>query len=103
MLDKPVYWQDYYEGSEAEKYVQRHYSYSDRIRYYWTDDDALKAVATLFEALDGVEIAETLVSQYLPRQYAQVALGNEGINAKGLVIAAIRTALAAYSEACRVD
>lgn len=103
MLDKPVYWQDYYEGSEAEKYVQRHYSYSDRIRYYWTDDDALKAVAALFEALDGVEIAETLVSQYLPRQYAQVALGNEGINAKGLVIAAIRTALAAYSEACRVD
>ena len=103
MQNKPVYWQDYYDGSEAERYVQRHYSYSDRIRYYWTDAEALNAVNALFLALEGQDIAETLISQYLPRQYAQVALEASAATAKGLVIAAIRTALSAYSEACGFD
>lgn len=103
MLNRPEYWQDYYDGTAAEKYVQRHYSYSDRIRYYWTDVAALQAVDELFATLDGVEIAETLVSQYLPRQYAQVALTGEVVSAKDLAVAAIRTALKAYSEACGFD
>ncbi|MBL1421906.1 MAG: D-tagatose-bisphosphate aldolase, class II, non-catalytic subunit [Alphaproteobacteria bacterium] len=103
MLNRPEYWQDYYEGTAAEKYVQRHYSYSDRIRYYWTDADALQAVDRLFAALDGVVIAETLISQYLPRQYADMAINGEEASAKSLVIAAVRTVLSGYSEACDFD
>ena len=35
MLAEPGNWQGHYHGSEAEQRVQRHYSFSDRIRYYW--------------------------------------------------------------------
>ncbi|MBL1418998.1 MAG: D-tagatose-bisphosphate aldolase, class II, non-catalytic subunit [Alphaproteobacteria bacterium] len=102
MLKQPQYWQDYYHGSAGEQYLQRHYSYSDRIRYYWTNKAAQQAVDELFDALNGVEIAETLISQYLPRQYAQVAQGQLPATATELVIAAVRAALTPYSKACSV-
>lgn len=103
MLKRPEYWQDYYHGTPDEQYLQRHYSYSDRIRYYWTDDEAINAVERLFTALEEQEIPETLVSQYLPRQYAQIAQTNDKITARSLAISAIRSALTPYSKACSVS
>ena len=35
MLAAPENWAKYYEGSDAELALQRHFSYSDRMRYYW--------------------------------------------------------------------
>ena len=94
MLEKPAHWQAYYEGDAQAQYFQRHYSYSDRIRYYWTDPAAQKAVNRLLETLQGHHIPEPLISQFMPRQTG-VAGG-----ATALLIHAIRTALAPYSYAC---
>ena len=99
MLAAPKNWAGYYPGSDAEKYVQRHFSYSDRIRYYWNLPDARGAVAALFDALGERELPETLVSQYLARVYDDVSAGTLTPTARNLAIASIRKALEPYSIA----
>ncbi len=63
MNDKPNYWKDYYSGSESDVARLRIYSYSDRIRYYWTDQDVASALTQLLENLSKVGVPETLISQ----------------------------------------
>ena len=63
MTAAPGHWRDYYGGSEAERARLRVYSYSDRIRYYWSDPEVAAAVDRLFANLDG-ELPATLVSQH---------------------------------------
>ena len=40
MLEAPDNWRKYYPGNEVERALLRHYSFSDRIRYYWPDPRA---------------------------------------------------------------
>ena len=39
MTDNPEHWQDYYRGEPGRVRMLRRFSYSDRVRYYWNDDD----------------------------------------------------------------
>jgi D-tagatose-1,6-bisphosphate aldolase subunit GatZ/KbaZ len=66
MLARPGDWQGHYHGSEAEQRVQRHYSFSDRIRYYWNRPEAEAAVARLTKTLRGKTVPVTLFRQHLP-------------------------------------
>ena len=100
MMAAPDHWQDYYHGSATEQYINRHFSYSDRIRYYWTDPIAQSAVERLLAVLDGTTIPETLISQFLPRQYAG-AVNGHSTTARDLAIVAVRAALDPYSSACK--
>ena len=93
-------WAAYYHGPDALQRLQRHFSYSDRIRYYWNRPEAQAATDRLFAALEGHKISETLISQYLPRLYPAVLAGKLAPEARALAIAAIRAALAPYSTAC---
>ena len=68
-------WAPYYKGSEAEVRFARKYSLSDRIRYYWPHPQAAAALNKLLANLGSVDIPLTLLSQYLPRQYAKVRTG----------------------------
>jgi tagatose-1,6-bisphosphate aldolase non-catalytic subunit AgaZ/GatZ len=45
-------------------------------------------------------IPETLLSQYCPRQYEEICAGKLQSDPKAIVIANVRTVLAAYSRAC---
>lgn len=99
MLSEPANWRSHYPGTPDEQYVQRHFSYSDRIRYYWTHPEAVAAVDRLFAHLDAVTIPETLVSQYLGRLYPAVAAGALKAKAKALCLAAIDLALEPYRVA----
>ncbi|MBL4812747.1 MAG: D-tagatose-bisphosphate aldolase, class II, non-catalytic subunit [Rhodobacteraceae bacterium] len=98
MLAEPGNWQSYYSGSDSK--LQRHFSYSDRIRYYWGRPVAIAAVEQLMQALEGREIPETLISQYLPRCYDDIAQNGAVLSAEDIVIAHIITAIAPYSYAC---
>lgn len=97
----PKNWDKYYHGSEAEKKIQRHFSYSDRVRYYWPQPEIDGAVKSLFALLDGVEIPETLISQYLAGAYVSVRAGKVQPNARSLALAAVDRVLEDYFEACR--
>ena len=98
MLEKPESWGSYYGGSAEDQRLQRHFSYSDRIRYYWPEKRVVSAVESLFTRLDG-DLPETLISQYLGRVYPAVIDKKVPPRARDLCIAAIEMALAPYSAA----
>ena len=99
MLAETANWRSHYPGTPDEQYLQRHFSYSDRIRYYWTHPEAVAAVDRLFAKLEAVAIPETLVSQYLGRLYPAVAAGSLKATPKALCLAAIDLALEPYRVA----
>lgn len=63
MMENPGHWQAYYTGTKDEQRLLRPFSYSDRIRYYWADDQVAAALDTLLAGLSTQPIPATLVSQ----------------------------------------
>ena len=63
MTANPGYWQDYFSGTEAELQVLKTYSYSDRIRYYWSVEKVSAALDRLIETLKAMPARETVISQ----------------------------------------
>jgi len=100
MQQQPGNWEKYYHGTEAERHVLRHFSYSDRIRYYWPQPQAVQAIERLLTRLGDRPIPETLVSQYLAALYPKVASGTVKPIAQHLLIAAVDHVLADYVSAC---
>jgi D-tagatose-1,6-bisphosphate aldolase subunit GatZ/KbaZ len=98
MLDRPEHWKGHYHGAAADQRLQRHFSYSDRIRYYWPNPKASAAVTELFDRFDA-DIPETLISQYLGRIYPRVVSKDVVPRPRELCLAMIDAALAPYSEA----
>ncbi len=97
----PKNWDKYYHGTDAEQHIQRHFSYSDRIRYYWPQPEIDAAVKALFSMLDGVQIPETMINQYLTGAYLGARDGKVKPDARSLALAAIDRVLEDYFEACR--
>ncbi len=75
MLAEPEHWQGYYEGDPIAQRTSRRYSYSDRLRYYWADDEVDAARRTLLANLDRTGIPLPLISQFLPIQYDRIRAG----------------------------
>jgi D-tagatose-bisphosphate aldolase class II non-catalytic subunit len=100
MLATPAHWHSHYHRSEASLYLQRHYSYSDRIRYYWSNPNVGVAVGRLWEALNGISIPETLMRQFLPA--LPVQLGQAG-NPRAIPEETVSRILADYEAACHPD
>jgi D-tagatose-1,6-bisphosphate aldolase subunit GatZ/KbaZ len=101
MLANPDYWQGYYEGDPIAQRTARRYSYSDRLRYYWADDEVDAARRSLLSNLDRTGIPLPLISQFLPYQYDRIRAGELEPVAQSLVIDRIRDAMRPYSRACR--
>jgi D-tagatose 6-phosphate 4-epimerase len=100
MLREPENWRKYYSGSYDELRLQRHFSFSDRIRYYWPHPEAQTAVDRLFAQLGDRLIPEPLISQYLGALYPAVADGSLAARARELVVAAVQQVLVQYDQAC---
>lgn len=63
MHANPGNWNAYYSGSDAELEQLKIYSYSDRIRYYWSDPEVVSALEELIASLTAKTIPQTLISQ----------------------------------------
>jgi D-tagatose-1,6-bisphosphate aldolase subunit GatZ/KbaZ len=100
MQEEPGYWDGYYPGGPAAKRLFRRYSYSDRIRYYWSYPDVEDAKRRLFSNLATRHIPQPLLSQYLPRQYERVRHGGLESVPQALVFDRIRDTLQDYAFAC---
>ncbi len=59
----PGYWKDYYSGSPDAVERLKIYSYSDRIRYYWTDQKIAAALDHMIQTFKASPPPETLLSQ----------------------------------------
>tara|TARA_R110000751_G_scaffold3568_7_gene17093 strand:- start:4722 stop:6041 length:1320 start_codon:yes stop_codon:yes gene_type:complete len=101
MLAHPQHWQKYYPGNADAQRLQRHFSYSDRIRYYWPTDAATKAVDSLLSRLENRDLPEPLISQFLPKVYPLFATQKQKPTAQTLIIEMIRLVIHDYEIACR--
>jgi D-tagatose-1,6-bisphosphate aldolase subunit GatZ/KbaZ len=101
MAAEPKNWEKYYHGSDNERRIQRHFSYSDRVRYYWPHPEIDAAVKRLLELLGDRDIPETLVSQYLRVSYPSVRANRIRPQAAALASDAVDLVLEDYFEACR--
>lgn len=98
MLAHPGHWQRHYPGDAATQHLLRHYSLSDRIRYYWPTKAAQAAVARLFATLAGRRIPLPLIRQHLP---AAEALADVPFHPEDVVIQWVGRSLGSYHAACR--
>ena len=100
MIVNPGYWQPYYRGDPNHQRILRHFSYSDRIRYYWAFPTPKLAVRRLMDHLDRAIIPEPLISQFMPTLYPRVAGGVLDPIPKALVIELVSDVLRTYAAAC---
>ena len=100
MVEEPHWWQGYYEGEASDQAMARRYSYSDRLRYYWPDEQVHAAQVRLLANLSAVDIPLPLLSQYLPEQYRRVRLGELALEPIALAVDRVRDVLRDYSRAC---
>ncbi|MCL4151054.1 UNVERIFIED_CONTAM: hypothetical protein GTU68_002529 [Idotea baltica] len=74
MHDNPGDWDQYYRGTATEVEQLKHFSYSDRIRYYWAKPTVQQALETLCSNINTANVPETIISQYFPtRPFGELA------------------------------
>ncbi len=100
MCEEPRYWRKHYTGDDAQLQRQRRYAFSDRCRYYWGDAQVTAAVDTLIANLRHASLPATLLSQFMPEQYAAVADGQLAAEPLALVRHRVAASLAPYARAC---
>lgn len=100
MLGNPRCWQEYYLGTEQMKKFSRHYSFSDRIRYYWPEKRVQISLNRLLNNLQSIEIPLSLLSQYLPDQFHRIRTGNLTNEFGSIIQDKITQVLEDYDFAC---
>jgi D-tagatose-1,6-bisphosphate aldolase subunit GatZ/KbaZ len=103
MTATPRFWNKYYLSGGRQLTLDQQYSLSDRIRYYWPTPAVEAALNRLLANLDANPPPLTLLSQYLPLQYAAIRAGRIRLCARELVLHAIERVLLQYSAACIDD
>jgi D-tagatose-1,6-bisphosphate aldolase subunit GatZ/KbaZ len=97
MVSQPGYWNRHYAGTEAEKRALRHYSLSDRIRYYWASQQAQSAVDRLVATLKGQSVPLSLFWQHMPEA---AIFADSPFDPEAVLIWRVTQSLAAYHAAC---
>jgi D-tagatose-1,6-bisphosphate aldolase subunit GatZ/KbaZ len=100
MRENPQNWDAYYAGSAAERAFARKYSFSDRSRYYWTDAAVEAGVETLFRNLSERPPPLTVLSQFMPNQYAALRAGRLANHPRALARHRIGEVISGYARAC---
>lgn len=100
MQANPVYWKSYYSGDESQQRLARQFSFSDRLRYYWPVPEVQQSVARLIQNLEQHPAPLSLLSQYLPTQYAAVREGQIHNTPRALIHHKIMEVVGVYAKAC---
>ena len=75
MLQNDGNWKKHYHGDGNQQRLARAFSFSDRARYYLPQEAVQHSIARLLENLRQVRIPASLLSQYMPLQYAALRDG----------------------------
>ena len=100
MRADPRHWKAYYTDPQRET-LDLQYSLSDRIRYYWATPPVQAACAALLAQFDGRPPPLTLLSQYLPRQFAAIRAGQLPNETRAILLDGVAHVLRQYAQACR--
>ena len=96
MLADPRHWQGHYRGLSGDLRVERHFGLADRIRYYWPQPAAQRAVVDLMAALQGRNLPEPLLMQSFSAGECDRAAKIGGDLPRALVLARVQMALEPY-------
>ena len=99
MVENPKNWAKYYPGSDEEQDFARKYSFSDRSRYYWADPEIEASVQVLLKNLTDKPAPMTLLSQFMPLQYAAFRAGTLNNDPHSLVRHRIQEVVSTYARA----
>jgi D-tagatose-1,6-bisphosphate aldolase subunit GatZ/KbaZ len=100
MKEEPDYWLAYYDQAGHQQYLDRNYSLSDRIRYYWPHPEVSAAAARLFDNLRRQPPLPTLISQYMPEQAKKISSGQLSAEPEAWVVDKIMEVTGLYARAC---
>jgi D-tagatose-1,6-bisphosphate aldolase subunit GatZ/KbaZ len=93
------HWKAYYLDA-GRVHFDLQYSLSDRIRYYWGTPEVSRVCAQLLRELTSAGLPLTLVSQYLPVQYAAIRDGRLKNDPRDIVLDGVSQVLRHYAKAC---
>lgn len=97
LLNHPKRWASYYHGTPEQQKLLRHYSLSDRVRYYWGEPKLQDAVKALLAQFENQTIPYGVAHQFLP-----VATENaKTLTAHELIMEHIQWALLPYLNAVK--
>jgi len=99
MRENPKQWRAHYHEA-ADESLDLAFSLSDRIRYYWPHPELDRACGKLLENLRSRPLPLTLVSQYLPRQYAAIRARELDPSVDALLRDGVAQSLRPYLRAC---
>ncbi len=99
MQSEPRYWKPYYTHENSQQ-LDLQFSLSDRIRYYWNVPDVRLAADALVSNLGKRPIPLTLLSQYLPAQYAAIRAGSLVNDPRELLLDGVARVMRTYFNAC---
>jgi D-tagatose-1,6-bisphosphate aldolase subunit GatZ/KbaZ len=99
MRRDPRHWKSYYTDHAAQGFDLQ-YSLSDRIRYYWNVPEVRSALEALLQNLRKRGMPLTLLSQFLPLQYAAVREGRLINDPRELLLDGVAQVLRNYAAAC---
>jgi len=99
MRENPAQWRGHYHAAANES-LDLAYSLSDRIRYYWPHPEVTQACEKLLENLRSRPLPLTLVSQYLPRQYAAIRARGLDPSVDALLRDGVAESIRPYLQAC---
>ena len=100
MIADPRHWQNYYHGGESDIRFARKYSFSDRSRYYWPNQEVQQALRILLANLAQSPVPLALLSQFMPEQYEAVREERISISPRDLIRSRIALVLGIYADAC---
>ncbi|CAI1163137.1 D-tagatose-bisphosphate aldolase, class II, non-catalytic subunit [Serratia quinivorans] len=100
MREQPQQWSRYYHGNPHQQYLDRHYSLSDRVRYYWPQPQVQLAVERLIDNLRRNPVPLALLSQYLPDQARAMNAGELSEDPQDWVMHKVTQVLDDYHAAC---
>jgi D-tagatose-1,6-bisphosphate aldolase subunit GatZ/KbaZ len=99
MHDNDAHWADYYTGTAADIASQKVFSYSDRIRYYWTDPVVAHALKKLLTNLAQTDLPAPVVSQF----FGAFEFGAIPDTPTAMIHAHVQKCIARYFEAAGLD
>ncbi len=102
MHAQPTYWNKYYCDPQTQEFDLQ-FSLSDRIRYYWSDQQIQNTQDALIRNLSAKPIALTLLSQYLPTQYEAIRNGQLENKPSEILIDSVCHVLRQYRHACSLS
>ena len=98
MLAEPALWAKHYQGDVVRLRILRHFSYADRIRYYWAGPEATAATSRLRASLATADLPQPLLRQYFAEETLarSDALRSRCGQTDALIYARIQEALEPY-------